>query len=371
MSETAVSFEELLNASFVEIRSGEVVKGKVISVSQNEIIVNVGHKADGVMTKDEYTNNSSADLTTMVKEGEEIEALILRVNDREGVINLSRKRMLAAKGYEAINVAFENKEKMTGVVSEVVKGGVIVVKFEVPVFIPQSQFDVKYVTNLQEYVGQEISFVITEFNQRRRKVVASRRVLLQDEYDRKIKEALENIQEGARMTGVVKNITKYGAFVDLNGVDGLLHISEMSWGIVRNPRDVVKEGEEIEVLVKEFNKDTKKIALTRKFAEANPWNDAETKYAEGNVVTGKVARLTDFGAFVELATGVDALLHVSQISSKHVEKPADVLNVGDEITAQITSLNLDEKKIGLSVRALEAPAQEENESEAVEETVEA
>lgn len=359
MSETALSFEELLNASFVEIRSGEVAKGKVISVTQNEIIVNVGHKADGVITKAEYTNNQSADLTTMVKPGEEIEALVMRVNDRDGVINLSRKRMLAEKGYEAIEVAYENKEKMSGTVSEVVKGGVVVVKFEVPVFIPQSQFDVRFVRNLQEFLGKEISFQITEFNRRRRKVVASRRILLQDEYDRKIKEALENIKVGERMKGIVKNIAQYGAFVDLNGVDGLLHVSEMSWGIVRNPRNIVKEGQEVEVLVKDFNPETKKIALSLKFPEANPWVDAEEKFAEGNVVTGKVARLTDFGAFVELQAGVDALLHVSQISSNHVEKPADVLNVGDEITAMITSLNLEGKKIGLSVRALEEPKAEE------------
>ncbi|WP_170311576.1 30S ribosomal protein S1 [Vallitalea okinawensis] len=362
--QTAVSFEELLNASFVEIKTREVVKGKVIEVTPNEIIVNIGYKADGVLTKEEYSNNQSIDLTDHVKVGESIETLVMRVNDRDGVVNLSRKRILMNEGYKAIKVAYENKEKMSGIVSEVVKGGVIVVKFEVPIFIPQSRFDIAYREDLHQFVGQEISFVITEFNERRRKVVGNRRVLLQVEHDKKVKEALENINVGDRILGTVKSLTKYGAFVDLNGVDGLLHISEMSWGIVTNPMQVVKEGQEVNVLVKECDKEKKKIALSLKFPEENPWNNAEDKFAEGNVVTGKVARLTDFGAFIEIEKGVDALLHVSQISVNHVKQPADVLSVGDEVTAKVTLLNLDERKIGLSVKELELEKQQAESQEA-------
>lgn len=365
--QASVSFEELLNQSFVEIKSGEVVKGKVIDVTPKEVIVNVGHKADGIITKQEFTNNQSVDLTKLVKAGDDIDTLVLRVNDRDGVINLSRKRMLMNEGYNAIKVAYDNRESMNGIVSEVVKGGVIVVKFEVPIFIPQSQFDVKFVQNLHEHVGKEITFMITEFNQRRRKVIGSRRVLLQEDYDAKMKEAFAKIEVGNRIKGTVKTIKNYGAFVDLNGIDGLLHRSEMSWGIVSNPLSVLKEGQEIEVLVKEINEKNKKIGLTLKFPESDPWLKGEEKFKVGNVITGKVARLTDFGAFVQIEVGVDALLHVSQISTKHIQKPSDVLKVGDEVTAKITSLNLDEKKIGLSIRELEEKVAVEDNQEEVQE----
>lgn len=354
--QTTVSFEELLEASFVEINSREVVKGEVIDVTPTEIIVNIGYKSDGVLTKDEYSSNQSVDLREKVKVGEEIEALVLRVNDRDGVVNLSRKRLLVSEGYTAIKVAYENKEKMSGVVSQVVKGGVIVVKFEVPIFIPQSLFDIAFQQNLQEFIGKEVSFMITEFDERKRKVVGNRRVLLQEEYDKKVAEVLSTIEEGQRVKGTVKSLTTYGAFVDLGGIDGLLHISEMAWGMVNSPMEVVKENQEIEVLVKECNKEKKRIGLSLKFPEANPWHDAEVKFAEGNVVTGRVARIADFGAFVEIEKGVDALLHVSQISTRHVKHPSDELVVGDEVTAKITALNLEDRKIGLSIKALEMEA---------------
>ena len=244
-------------------------------------------------------------------------------------------------------------------VTQILGGGLSVVVDEARVFIPASLVSDTYEKDLTKYQGQEIEFVISEFNPRRNRVIGDRRQLLVAEKAALQKELFEKLKVGDVVEGTVKNVTDFGAFIDLGGVDGLLHISEMSWGRVENPKKVFQVGEQVKVLVKDIN-DTK-VALSLKFPETNPWANAEEKYAVGTEVTGTVARMTDFGAFVELAPGVDALLHVSQISRTHVEKPADVLKVGQEITAKIVDLNADEKKISLSMKALEAdvPAEEE------------
>ena len=230
---------------------------------------------------------------------------------------------------------------------------------ETRVFIPASLVSDTYEKDLSKYAGQEIEFVITEFNPRRRRIIGNRKQLLVAEKAQKQKELMEKIHVGDKVEGVVKNVTDFGAFIDLGGADGLLHISEMSWGRVENPKKVFTVGEKLTVLIKDINGD--KIALSLKFPEENPWLTADEKFAVGNVVTGKVARMTDFGAFVELAPGVDALLHVSQISREHVAKPSDVLSIGQEITAKVVDFNGEDKKISLSMKALEsaAPAEEE------------
>ena len=224
---------------------------------------------------------------------------------------------------------------------------------EVRIFIPASLVSDVYEKNLNKYEGQEIQFVVTEYNPRRRRYIGDRKQLIVAEKAEKQKELFEKIKEGDIVEGTVKNVTDFGAFIDLGGADGLLHISEMSWGRVENPKKVFKVGDTVKALIKEIS--GSKIALSLKFDDANPWKDASEKYAVGNVVTGKVARMTDFGAFVELESGIDALLHVSQISKDHIEKPADVLKVGDEVTAKVVDFNEDEKKISLSVKALLAP----------------
>ena len=354
-----LTFEQMLEESLKTIHNGEVVEGTVIDVKPDEIILNIGYKVDGIISRSEYTNEPNADLTTMVSVGDTMTAKVLKVNDGEGQVLLTYKRLAAEKGNERLKEAYENKEVLKATVTQILGGGLSVVVDEARVFIPASLVSDTYEKDLTKYQGQEIEFVISEFNPRRNRVIGDRRQLLVAEKAALQKELFEKLKVGDVVEGTVKNVTDFGAFIDLGGVDGLLHISEMSWGRVENPKKVFQVGEQVKVLVKDIN-DTK-VALSLKFPETNPWANAEEKYAVGTEVTGTVARMTDFGAFVELAPGVDALLHVSQISRTHVEKPADVLKVGQEITAKIVDLNADEKKISLSMKALEAdvPAEEE------------
>ena len=356
-----LTFEQMLEESLKTIRNGEVVDGTVIDVKPDEIVLNIGYKADGIITRSEYTNDSNADLTTMVSVGDPMTVKVLKVNDGEGQVLLTYKRLAAEKGNERLKEAYENHEVLKAPVTQILGGGLSVVVDEARVFIPASLVSDTYEKDLSKYQDQEIEFVISEFNPRRNRVIGDRRQLLVAEKAEKQKELFEKLHVGDTVEGVVKNVTDFGAFIDLGGVDGLLHISEMSWGRVENPKKVFKVGDELKVVVKDIH-DTK-IALSLKFPESNPWANAAEDYAVGTVITGKVARMTDFGAFVELAPGVDALLHVSQISKAHVDKPSDVLKVGEEVTAKIVDLNEAEKKISLSMKALEAADEETADAE--------
>ena len=326
---TEKSFEQLLEESLVTIRNGEVVEGTVIDVKPDEIILNIGYKADGILTRSEYSNDAAnLDLTTIAKVGDTMETKVLKVNDGEGQVLLTYKRLAAEKGNKRLEEAYENKEVLKAPVAQVLDGGLSVIIDEARVFIPASLVSDSYERDLKKYDGQEIEFVISEFNPRKRRVIGDR----------------------MKIDGVVKNVTDFGAFIDLGGADGLLHISEMSWGRVENPKKVFSIGDKVTVLIKDIQGE--KIALSLKFPEENPWLKAEEKYKVGNVVDGKVARMTDFGAFVELESGIDALLHVSQIAKEHIDKPSDVLSVGQEITAKVVDFKKDEKKISLSMKAL-------------------
>lgn len=346
-----MSFEQLLEASLKTIRTGEVVEGTVIDVKEDEIILNIGYKADGIITRNEYSNTPNIDLTQVVHVGDTLQAKVLKVNDGEGQVLLTYKRLAAEKGNKRLEEAFENHEVLTAKVAQVLDGGLSVVVEETRVFIPASLVSDVYEKNLGKYDGQEISFVISEFNPRKRRIIGDRKQLLVAEKAEKQKELLSRISAGMTVEGKVKNVTDFGAFIDLGGADGLLHISEMSWGRVDNPKKFLKVGEGITVLIKDIQGE--KIALSLKFPESNPWITAAQKYAVGNVVEGRVARMTDFGAFVELEPGVDALLHVSQISREHVEKPSDVLSVGQMITAKVVDFNEADRKISLSIKAME------------------
>ena len=356
-----LSFEQMLDESFKTIRNGEVVEGTVIGVEEDEIILNIGYKADGIITRNEYSNDSNLDLTTVVSVGDTMEAKVLKVNDGEGQVLLTYKRLAAEKGNKRLEEAFENKEVLTAKVTQVLDGGLSVVLDEARVFIPASLVSDSYEKDLTKYQDQEIDFVITEFNPRRRRIIGDRKQLLMAKKAEMQKELFERIHPGDVVEGTIKNVTDFGAFIDLGGADGLLHISEMSWGRVENPKKVFKAGEPIKVLIKDINGD--KIALSLKFEDQNPWLDAAEKYAAGNIVEGRIARMTDFGAFIELEPGVDALLHVSQISRAHVDKPSDVLSVGQIVTAKVVDFNGEEKKISLSMKALE-PASEDREEAA-------
>ena len=357
-----LTFEQMLEDSFKTIRNGEVVDGTVIDVKPDEIILNIGYKADGIISRSEYTNEPNVDLTTLVKAGDKMSAKVLKVNDGEGQVLLTYKRLAAEKGNERLKEAFENKEVLKATVAQILGGGLSVVVEEARVFIPASLVSDVYEKDLSKYQGQEIEFVISEFNPKRNRIIGDRRQLLVAEKAEMQKVLFEKLNVGDTVVGTVKNVTDFGAFIDLGGVDGLLHISEMSWGRVESPKKAFKVGEELKVLVKDIN--NTKVALSLKFPESNPWANAAETFAVGNEVTGKVARMTDFGAFVELAPGVDALLHVSQISRAHVEKPSDALTVGQVITAKVVDLNEADKKISLSMKALEPEV--EKAAEAVE-----
>ena len=363
-----LTFEQMLEDSFKTIRNGEVVDGTVIDVKTDEIVLNIGYKADGIITRNEYTNEANVDLTTLVSVGDTLTAKVLKVNDGEGQVVLTYKRLAAERGNERLKEAFENQEVLKAPVAQILGGGLSVVVEEARVFIPASLVSDVYEKDLSKYEGQEIEFVITEFNPRRNRVIGNRRQLLVAEKEELQKALFKKLNVGDVVTGTVKNVTDFGAFIDLGGVDGLLHISEMSWGRVENPKKVFKSGDEIKVFVKDIT-DTK-VALSLKFPETNPWANVATDFAVGNDVTGKVARMTDFGAFVELLPGVDALLHVSQISRAHIEKPSDVLSVGQEITAKVVELNEAEKKISLSMKVLEPVVEEPAAQESAEEVVE-
>ena len=351
-----MSFEQMLDAYEKTIRNGEVVEGTVIDVKPDEIILNIGYKSDGIITRNEYTNEPNVDLTTLVKVDDTMEAKVIKVNDGEGQVLLSYKRLAAEKGNKRLEEAFENNEVLTAKVSQVLAGGVVVSVDESRVFIPASLISDTFEKDLSKFKDQEIDFVITEFEPRKRRIIGNRKTLLVAQKAEAQKEIFDKIAVGDVVEGTIKNVTDFGAFVDLGGVDGLLHISEMSWGRVENPKKVFTVGQTVKVFIKSINET--KIALSMKFDDANPWNGASDKFAVGNVVTGKVARMTDFGAFIELAPGVDALLHVSQISKDHVEKPADVLKVGQEVEAKIVDFNEEDKKISLSIKALVAPEED-------------
>lgn len=356
-----LTFEQMLEESLKTIHTGEVIEGTVIDVKPDEVILNIGYKSDGILTRNEYTNEPNVDLTTVLKPGDKMEVKVLKVNDGEGQVLLTYKRLAADRGNKRIEEAYNNKEVLTAKVSQVLDGGLSVVVEEVRIFIPASLVSDVYEKDLNKYAGQEIEFVISEYNPKRRRYIGDRKQLIVAKKAEMQKELFAKIKPGDVIEGTVKNVTDFGAFIDLGGVDGLLHISEMSWGRVENPKKVFKVGETLKVLIKDI--DGTKVALSLKFDDSNPWKNAATKYAVGNEVTGKVARMTDFGAFIELEPGIDALLHVSQIAKEHIEKPADVLSVGQEVTAKVVDFNEEGKKISLSIKALLVPEVKEEPAE--------
>ena len=350
-------FGKMLDATFKPVHNGEVVEGTVIDVKPDQIILNIGAKADGILTRNEYSNDNSVDLTTVVKVGDKMEVKIIKVNDGEGQILLTYKRLAAEKGNKRLEEAYENGEVLKAKVVRVMNGGLSVNVEGARVFIPASLVSDTYERDLNKYMDQEIEFKVIEFNPRKRRIIGDRKQLVVAEKKQAQEELFSRIHVGDAVEGVVKNITDFGAFIDLGGADGLLHISEMSWGRVDNPRSILSVGQKVTCLIKDIKGD--RIALSLKFDDQNPWLTADEKYAVGTVVEGRVARMTDFGAFVELEPGIDALLHVSQISRDHVDKPSDVLNVGDVITAKIVDFNAEDRKISLSMKALQNDSQDE------------
>lgn len=362
----ADEFGKMLEDSFAEdnrVSPGKIVKGTVIDVKDDEVILNINYKADGIITKSEFSNDPNVVLKDKVHVDDVIEAKVIKTNDGDGQVLLSVKRVAAEKANEELEAAFNNEEVLKGVVTQVVDGGLGVTVGEARVFIPASLVSDTYEKDLTKYKDQEIEFKLTEFNPRKRRIIGNRKILIEAE-KKAAKEALfARINVGDTVEGSVKNVTDFGAFIDLGGADGLLHISEMSWGRVDNPKKLFKVGDNVKAFIKDIQGE--KIALSLKFEDTNPWLTAADKYAIGNVVTGRVARMTDFGAFVELEPGVDALLHVSQISRERIDKPSSVLSVGQEIEVKVVDFKPEERKISLSMKALlpeveEVPAEDED-----------
>jgi 4-hydroxy-3-methylbut-2-enyl diphosphate reductase len=359
------SFEEMMEETLVTLHTGDIVKGTVISVSDmGEVLVNLGYKSDGIISKSEFSDDASVNPADVVKAGDEIEVFVIRVNDGEGNVSLSKKRVDADKSYVVIEEAFNNNTTIKGKVTDVVKGGLIASVNGIKVFVPSSQISNRYVDDLTTFKGNEYDFNVLEYDRSKKRIVVGRKALAQKEIDDKKAEVFASISVGSKIEGTVSRIVDFGAFVDLGGVDGLIHISEMSWGRVKKVSDVLKVGDKVTVTVLDVNSEKGKISLTLKDPDADPWKDAEVKYAKGNIVTGKVVRMVSFGAFVELEEGVDGLVHISQIAYKRVEKPEDELQIGQEITAKVTELNLETKKISLSIKeTLEKPAKAAKEEE--------
>lgn len=347
------TFEELLNeeGAINRIHNGAVVTGTVIDVKENEAVLNIGYKADGILPKFEYTSDPQVSLTEALHVGDQLDVKVLKVNDGDGQVALSYKRLSQDRSNKILEEAFENKTVLTGKVVKVVSAGLTVECEGVQVFVPASLVSDTFERNLEKYMDQDIEFVLTEYNPRKRRIVGDRKQLITERKAAALKDLLDRIAVGQIVTGKVKNLTDFGAFIDLGGADGLLHISEMTWGRIDNPRKLFKVGQEVETYVKEINAEEGRIALSAKFPDKNPWTE-DSPYSAGKIVTGKVVRMTEYGAFVELEPCIDALLHVSQIAHERVEKPSDVLKAGQEITAQVIDYNPEERKISISMKAL-------------------
>ncbi len=352
------NFAEMLDKSLITLHTGDVVTGTVISVSNGEVSVNLGYKSDGIIPRNEFSENPDVDPADVVKAGDEIEVFVVRVNDGDGNVLVSRKRLEANKGYEEIEEAFNNKTTIKGKITEIVKGGLIALINNKRVFVPSSQISNRFVEDLTEFKNKEFDFNILEFDKAKRRIIAGRKELVQKEIAEKRKKVFESIHAGDKIEGTVSRIVDFGAFVDIGGVDGLIHISEMSWGRVKKVSDVLSEGDKVTVTVLDVNSEKGKISLSLKDVNNDPWKSAPEKYAIGNIVEGKVVRMVPFGAFVELEEGVDGLIHISQISYKHIAKPEDVLEIGQVVKAKVTDFDVENKKISLSIKEAEGKPEE-------------
>ncbi len=367
------SFEAMLEESLKNFNTNERVMGTVISIAPNEVIVDVGRKQSGFIPADELSNDPTLKPEDVVKVGDEVELLIMKTNDAEGTIMLSKRRVDAQKGWEELKELAETNEVLTGKVASVVKGGVIVVYNDNRVFIPASQATASRDESLEELVGQEVQFRLIEVSQkgRMRRVVGSIRSVLREQRAAQRATFWETCEVGKHYTGVVKSLTSYGAFVDLGGVFGMIHISELSWTHIKNPSEVVAVGDKVEVYVKDINEETKKISLGYKDPDANPWEILRRDYPIDTVVDATIVGLTTFGAFANVIPGIDGLIHISQIANQRIEKPEDVLKVGDKVKAKIIAIDFDKKRVSLSIRALlpvEEPAAAAEEEEVVAST---
>jgi small subunit ribosomal protein S1 len=342
---------DLYDNSFRNIAEGEVVKGTVLKVNENEVVVDVGYKSEGIISVNEFLDENGA---VMVQAGDVVDVLLERTEDRDGHIVLSREKAEKMKIWDEVEKAFAERKVVIGRVIERIKGG-LAVDIGVRAFLPGSQIDVRPVRNLDALRGQELRMRVIKVNKKRGNIVLSRKVLLEEENAEKKKHTLETLSEGKVLTGVVKNITDYGAFIDLGGIDGLLHITDMSWGRVGHPSEVLKVNENIEVVVLKYDQATERVSLGHKQLVADPWTTVMDRYPAGARVSGKAVSLTDYGAFIELEPGVEGLIHVSEMSwSKRVKHPSKILNVGDNVEAMVLGVDPSARRISLGLKQVES-----------------
>ena len=361
------SFAEMLEKSIKTLNTGEKVTGVVTGITPTEIYVDLGTKHAGYIPVSELTDDPTAKVEDLVKIGDEIETYVMRVNDQEGVVTLSKKRLDTVKSWDDIEQAREEHTTVEGVVTEENKGGVVVSIKGVRVFVPASQTGLPRETPMSQLLKQHVRLRITEVNRARRRVVGSIRAVEAEERAAKAAEVWANIEENKRYTGTVKSLTSYGAFVDIGGVDGMVHISELSWSRIKHPSEVVSVGDTVEVYVISFDKEKKKISLGMKDRSQNPWEVFIGKYQPGDVANVRVVKLMTFGAFAEVVPGVDGLIHISQIADHRIDKPGDVLSEGQMVDVKIIDIDYDNKKVSLSIRALLEGGDEPAESEDVNE----
>ena len=367
--ETAMeeNFAELLEQSLKTLNNGDKVTGTVMAIGSTEIEVDLGTKHTAYIPIEDFSSDPNAKIEDLVKVGDEVEAVVVHVNDGEGVVRLSKKRLEAGKAWEEIENAVESKDVFEGTVTEENKGGVVVNVKGIRVFVPASQTGVPKGGDLGELVKKTVQLRLTEVNRARHRVVGSIRAVASEQRKAAQEKIWSEIEVGKHYHGVVKSLTSYGAFVDIGGVDGMVHVSELSWNRIKNPSEVVKVGDEVDVFVLSFDPEKKKISLGYKTEDTNPWKIFTTNYHVGDVVKVKVVKLMTFGAFAEIIPGVDGLIHISQIADRRIGKPEDVLSEGQEVEAKIIDIDEEHKRISLSIRALLAPSADE---EPVEEDAE-
>ena len=356
------SFAEMLEESIKTLNTGDKVKGKVVAITPTEIEVELGVKYPGYIPLSELSDDPSVKPEDVVKVGDEIETYVMLVSDRDCMVKLSKKRLDMVKGWEEIEAAKENETVMEGFVTEDNKGGVVVSVKGVRVFVPASQTGLPRETPMSELVKQKVRLIITEVNRARRRVVGSISRVTRAERAAAAEKVWAEIEEGKHYTGTVKSLTSYGAFVDIGGVDGMVHISELSWSRIKHPSEVVKVGDTVDVYVISADKEKKKISLGMKDRTEDPWAKFTATYDVGSVANVRVVKLMTFGAFAEVVPGVDGLIHISQIADHRIDKPSDVLAEGDKVDVKITDVDMENKKISLSIRALLAPAADEEDA---------
>ena len=352
------------------LNNGDIVDGKVVEVRGNEVIVDLdGFKYNGQLAADQLTDDPFAKVSDLVKVGDTITVYVVGVNDAEGKVVLSRKKLVAMESWNKIKEAYENNAILDAKIIRAVKGGVIALAESYQIFVPARQASLRFVQDLETLLNTDVRLRIIEIDERRKRVVGSIKAVLEEEKKAVEEKFWADAEIGKEYTGTVKSLTSFGAFVDIGGVDGLIHISELSWNKIKHPSEIVKEGDAVTVYIKDLNQETKKISLGYKKAEDDPWFIAKNQYQEGDVVKCTVVRMMPFGAFAQLMPNVDGLIHISQIADRRIGKPEDVLTIGQEVEAKITAVDWDAKKISLSIRALIAPTPEEVKEEAAAEPV--